>query len=485
MRRFVLLATMGALAMTGCATTARTGRGDARIDIIAHRGASAKAPENTLAAFRLAHDLRADWFELDCTLTSDGEVVCIHDGTVDRTTNATGEVAKMTLADLKQLDAGAWKHPDYAGEPLPTLAEALDFARGDIGVYIEIKNSAGDAALEQAILDCTRDVPVLSRAQGDAVRALIAESGSRNHELTRKSSTSMRERNMEKHVVIQSFSPICCAVAKLTAPDLRVEFSADSIPPSTTNGRTAPAGCFSSDWMVGTPTPKALRPAASPPCRLPAVASPYGPWTTSTPCAASRLSASMPSPTGRTPPCASSRKSTGADRAPGVRSGDLADGRSQDSTFDSRRCLRTPPPPFGLIGSVDPRDQCRNPSASSSGVMCRGTKLTSYSAGMPGIGLQQPFLQQPGVQRRAGKRRQHRQFGRRTAPSHGRIGTPSKQSSPWASMPNTKQPSTVMCRAPRSSGWPPPRPAMNALPVALQFQARRSSGDGLSNPISN
>ncbi len=224
MRRFVLLATMGALAMTGCATTARTGRGDARIDIIAHRGASAKAPENTLAAFRLAHDLRADWFELDCTLTSDGEVVCIHDGTVDRTTNATGEVAKMTLADLKQLDAGAWKHPDYAGEPLPTLAETLDFARGNIGVYIEIKNSAGDAALEQAILDCTRDVPVLSRAQGDAMRALIAESGSRNHELTLKVIDLVRERNMEKHVVIQSFSPICCAVAKLTAPDLRVEF---------------------------------------------------------------------------------------------------------------------------------------------------------------------------------------------------------------------------------------------------------------------
>ena len=110
MRRFVLLATMGALAMTGCATTARTGRGDARIDIIAHRGASAKAPENTLAAFRLAHDLRADWFELDCTLTSDGEVVCIHDGTVDRTTNATGE---YVIYDIPLLVESIHKYKDF------------------------------------------------------------------------------------------------------------------------------------------------------------------------------------------------------------------------------------------------------------------------------------------------------------------------------------------------------------------------------------
>ncbi|MFO7973076.1 MAG: glycerophosphodiester phosphodiesterase family protein [Candidatus Hydrogenedentota bacterium] len=224
MKRLVLLVTIGAIAMTGCATMGKPGRGEKGIDVIAHRGASAKAPENTLAAFRLAHELEADWFELDCTLTKDGEVICIHDGSVDRTTNATGEVEQMTLAELKKLDAGSWKHPDYAGEPLPTLAEALDCAKGRIGVYIEIKNSASDAELEKAVLDYAKDIPVLTDAQCAEVLQFIANSGSRNYELTQKVIALVRERKMEDQIVIQSFSPICCAVAKLAAPDLWVEF---------------------------------------------------------------------------------------------------------------------------------------------------------------------------------------------------------------------------------------------------------------------
>ncbi|HQE82168.1 MAG TPA: glycerophosphodiester phosphodiesterase family protein [Candidatus Hydrogenedentes bacterium] len=224
MKPLVLFVTIGAIAMTGCATMGRTGRRDSGIDVVAHRGASAKAPENTLAAFRLAQELKADWFELDCTLTKDGEVICIHDGTVDRTTNAKGEVSRMALAELKKLDAGTWKHPDYAGEPLPTLAETLDFAKGKIGVYIEIKDSADDAELEQAILDRARDIPALTPEQGAEILALIANSGSRNYELTQKVIRLVRERKMDKQVVVQSFSPVCCAVAKLSVPGLRVEF---------------------------------------------------------------------------------------------------------------------------------------------------------------------------------------------------------------------------------------------------------------------
>ncbi|MEA3365549.1 MAG: glycerophosphodiester phosphodiesterase family protein [Candidatus Hydrogenedentes bacterium] len=224
MKRFVLFVTIGVMVMTGCATMGKTGRREKGIDVIAHRGASAKAPENTLAAFRLAHELDADWFELDCTLTKDAEVICIHDSDLDRTTNATGEVSQMTLAELKKQDAGSWKHPDYAGEPLPTLAEALDCAKGKIGVYIEIKNSASDAELEQVILDYAKDMPVLTDEQGAQVLELIANSGSRNYALTRKVLDLVRERKMEKQIVIQSFSPVCCAVAKLAAPDLRVEF---------------------------------------------------------------------------------------------------------------------------------------------------------------------------------------------------------------------------------------------------------------------
>ncbi len=223
MKRLVLLATMGALVMTGCATLERLDRRTTGIEVIAHRGASAKAPENTLAAFRLAHELDAEWFELDCMLTRDGEVIVIHDYTVDRTTNGEGAVRDLTLAEIKTLDAGSWKHPDYAGEPVPTLAESLDFAKNKIGVYVEIKPCDDDTELERALLERFNDVPVLAHADRAAALEMIAASASLNYEVTKKVIALVRERKMEREIVIQSFSPICCAVAKLAAPELRVE----------------------------------------------------------------------------------------------------------------------------------------------------------------------------------------------------------------------------------------------------------------------
>src|SRR5512135_1112716 len=103
--------------------------------IIAHRGASAHAPENTLAAFRLALEHGADGVELDATLTADGQVVVIHDDSVDRTTDwrtasrslsaversAQGAVHELTLAQIKALDAGSFFDSTFAGERIPTL----------------------------------------------------------------------------------------------------------------------------------------------------------------------------------------------------------------------------------------------------------------------------------------------------------------------------------------------------------------------------
>jgi glycerophosphoryl diester phosphodiesterase len=91
----------------------------------AHRGASARCPENTLAAFRAAVEAGADSVEFDIRLSADGEVVAIHDSSVDRTTDGRGEVHGLTLAELRSLDAGSWKSPDFAGERIPTLDEAL------------------------------------------------------------------------------------------------------------------------------------------------------------------------------------------------------------------------------------------------------------------------------------------------------------------------------------------------------------------------
>jgi glycerophosphoryl diester phosphodiesterase len=105
----------------------------------AHRGASTRAPENTLAAFEEAIRLGVDAIELDVHLSADGVPVVIHDETVDRTTDGRGAVASLPLAALKRLDAGAWFSPQFRGERIPTLEEAFDRARGRCGLNIEIK----------------------------------------------------------------------------------------------------------------------------------------------------------------------------------------------------------------------------------------------------------------------------------------------------------------------------------------------------------
>ena len=99
---------------------------------VAHRGASAYEPENTLRAFRRAIELGADMSELDLHLSKDGELVVIHDYMVDSTTNGHGAVKEMTIEEIKELDAGQ-------GERVPILQEVIDLVRGRNGLYIELK----------------------------------------------------------------------------------------------------------------------------------------------------------------------------------------------------------------------------------------------------------------------------------------------------------------------------------------------------------
>jgi glycerophosphoryl diester phosphodiesterase len=110
-----------------------------RIQRIAHRGASARAPENTLAAFEEAVRLGVDAIELDVHLSADGVPVVIHDGSVDRTTDGHGPVAAFTVGALQALDAGSWFAPRFRAERIPSLAQALECARGRCGLIIEIK----------------------------------------------------------------------------------------------------------------------------------------------------------------------------------------------------------------------------------------------------------------------------------------------------------------------------------------------------------
>lgn len=126
--------------------------------LIAHRGASAYAPEHTLASYRLAIDQGADYVEQDLAVTKDGVLICLHDPTLERTTNVeelypdrsstvtwerktvTAWLANdFTLEEIKRLDAGAWFDATFAGERIPTFQEAIDLVKGRAGIYPELK----------------------------------------------------------------------------------------------------------------------------------------------------------------------------------------------------------------------------------------------------------------------------------------------------------------------------------------------------------
>ena len=110
--------------------------------IVAHRGLLRHAPENTLANFRACLELRMG-FEFDVERTKDGHLICIHDSTVDRTTNGTGKASELTLAQIRQLDAGSWFNPQFAGERVPTVDEVLklvaDYRQHDVLIAVDLK----------------------------------------------------------------------------------------------------------------------------------------------------------------------------------------------------------------------------------------------------------------------------------------------------------------------------------------------------------
>lgn len=141
--------------------------------IIAHRGASAHAPENTLAAIRLAIDHGADGVEFDVRLARDGVPVVIHDETLDRTAERPGQVCRLTSEELSRLDAGSWFNkrypkradPGFARETIPTLAAALGLCEHFAGpTYIELKCGPAEVKpLTASVCDVIRHLPFLSR----------------------------------------------------------------------------------------------------------------------------------------------------------------------------------------------------------------------------------------------------------------------------------------------------------------------------------
>lgn len=132
--------------------------------VVAHRGLLLSAPENTLANFRACLELRLG-FELDVRRSKDGHLVCVHDGTVDRTTDGQGQVTELTLKELKSLDAGSWFGPEFRGARIPTLDEVFallaQYKSSPVLLAIDIKGD--DDKIENGIVQSAVKHGVLDR----------------------------------------------------------------------------------------------------------------------------------------------------------------------------------------------------------------------------------------------------------------------------------------------------------------------------------
>ncbi|MBP3370663.1 MAG: hypothetical protein J6L85_07915 [Clostridia bacterium] len=153
------------------------------IYVAAHRGWSEKYPENTMLAYRKAAELNVDQIEIDVRVTKDGQLVIIHDETVDRTTNGSGRVENMTLEEIRALDAGSWKGAEFAGERVPTFDEFLEFAVSlpNMTYDIELKEYPTDGREELAYSVCDRVLALLDE-NGLSERCVINTFSGKLHE---------------------------------------------------------------------------------------------------------------------------------------------------------------------------------------------------------------------------------------------------------------------------------------------------------------
>ncbi|HWJ66990.1 MAG TPA: glycerophosphodiester phosphodiesterase family protein [Nocardioides sp.] len=166
-----LITSVASVSLAG-ATAAPAAAAEDTVEVIAHRGSSGAAPENTLAAVRLAIAHRSDVVENDIQRTRDGELVIMHDTTLTRTTDveqvfpdrAPWTVASFTLAEIKQLDAGSWFAPEFAGERVPTLAEWVEEVGNQAGMLLEPKAPELYPGIEADLDKELRSLPAFTRA---------------------------------------------------------------------------------------------------------------------------------------------------------------------------------------------------------------------------------------------------------------------------------------------------------------------------------
>ena len=149
----------------------RSVRLDDKVEVTAHRGSSAVAPENTMAAVKQAILDRADWVEIDVQETADGQVVLFHDSDFMKLSGVALKIWDATMEDLKDLDVGSWFGAEFSRERVPTLGDVLAECKGKAGVNIELKYYGYDQQLEQRVVDLVEihgmqsDVVIMSLKQ--------------------------------------------------------------------------------------------------------------------------------------------------------------------------------------------------------------------------------------------------------------------------------------------------------------------------------
>ncbi|MCA0757911.1 glycerophosphodiester phosphodiesterase [Paenibacillus sp. N4] len=185
--------------------------------IIAHRGASGHAPENTMAAFELAERMEADFIELDVRLSKDGELVVIHDKTVDRITGHTGDVGDYTLEELQGMDSGSYYGQAFAEQKLLSLEDVLTRFYGRIGLLIEVKDPQLYPGIEEKLAEALRRHELLQMIEelgygaglGGAAGApagLFGAPAGVQEELLARELFMPRESRFRAGVIIQSFN---------------------------------------------------------------------------------------------------------------------------------------------------------------------------------------------------------------------------------------------------------------------------------------
>ena len=184
------------------------------MQVIAHRGASGYAPENTRAAFEQAIEMGAAAIETDVTVTADGAMVLVHDQLIDRISNGEGPVSDHTLAELRELDFGSWRSPEFAGERIVTVEEMIEEFLDRIPVVFEIK----DPRATKPLIELLQTRNKIDRVQITSfIWYPLLEARALNADVELGFLTPAFEPAMIDRIIRRGFNQICPHVSQLTA----------------------------------------------------------------------------------------------------------------------------------------------------------------------------------------------------------------------------------------------------------------------------